>query len=370
MSVSILPNRQTTRPRHSRKVVTITGASAGIGLATAFAFARRGWAVALVARGEERLRAAKQQLDAGGAQSLALPADVADPSALSGAADAVVQAWGRLDVWVNNAMATVYAPADEMTPEEFARVTEVTYLGQVHGSLAALRHMRRQGRGTIVQVGSALAYRSIPLQSAYCGAKAAVRGFTDSLRSELIHENSPVRITMVQLPAVNTPQFEWARSRLLRRLQPVPPIYDPDVAAEAIFRASQNAPRELWVGVPTIQAVMGTMLAPTLLDRVMARRAWDGQMSDEPAVPRPGNLFVPVEGGFSARGRFTARSNCGAISTSASVARAMAAAAGLGVAAALTLLITRGATRATADSGNLFTPAASNHVARRRRGGK
>src|SRR5215203_559307 len=257
MSVSILPNRQTTRPRHSRKVVTITGASAGIGLATAFAFARRGWAVALVARGEERLRAAKQQLDAGGAQSLALPADVADPSALSGAADAVVQAWGRLDVWVNNAMATVYAPADEMTPEEFARVTEVTYLGQVHGSLAALRHMRRQGRGTIVQVGSALAYRSIPLQSAYCGAKAAVKNFTESLRTELKHEGSRVRLTMVQLPAHNTPQFEWGRTRMPRHPQPVPPIFQPEVAAEAIVHAAYHPRRELYVGWPTVKVIWG-----------------------------------------------------------------------------------------------------------------
>ncbi len=257
-------------------VVVVTGASAGVGRAAAAAFAQRGWSVALLARGRTGLEGARHEVEQAGGSALVIPVDVGDPDAVAAASDRVVAAWGGIDVWVNNAMATVYAPVEEITPAEFKRVTEVTYLGQVHGTLAALKHMRRQGTGTIVQVGSALAYRASPLQSAYCAAKAAVRGFTDSLRSELIHEGSPIRLTMVHLPAVNTPQFDWARSRLPRRLQPVPPIHDPEVAAEAIVRAARKAPRELWVGSPTIKAILGTMAAPGLLDQLLARGAWDG----------------------------------------------------------------------------------------------
>jgi NAD(P)-dependent dehydrogenase (short-subunit alcohol dehydrogenase family) len=250
---------------------------------------------------------------------MVLPADVANAEAVSRAADEVAEAWGGIDVWVNNAMATIFAPVEEITPAEFRRVTEVTYLGQVHGTLAALRHMRRQNQGTIVQVGSALAYRSIPLQSAYCAAKAAARGFTDSLRTELIHQDSSIRLTMVHLPAVNTPQFDWARSRLPQRLQPVPPIHQPDVAAEAIYSAAVNAPRELWVGGPTAQAILGTSVAPGLLDGMMARRAWEAQMTDEPALKRPDNLFEPVDTDAGAQGRFTSVSRQGAISAPAAV---------------------------------------------------
>src|SRR5215218_1353265 len=228
--------------------------------------------------------------------------------------------WGRIHVWINNAMATVFAPAEAITPAEFKLVTEVTYLGQVQRTQEILRHMRRQGGGTIVQVGSALAYRSIPLQSAYCGAKAPVRGFTDSLRSELIHEGSPIRLSMVHLPAINTPQFEWARSRLPQRPQPVPPIHDPAVAAEAIFRAAREAPRELWVGIPTVQAILGTRAAPGLMDRIMARRAWDGQMTTDPSSPRPDNLFQPVAGDWGTAGPFTDVSESRAVTISASVA--------------------------------------------------
>ncbi|HEX8665972.1 MAG TPA: SDR family oxidoreductase [Beijerinckiaceae bacterium] len=314
-----------------RPVIAVTGASAGVGRATAVAFARRGWAVALLARGEDRLRSAAAEVEEVGGRALVFPADVADAGAVSAAADAAVAAWGRLDVWVNNAMATVFAPADETTPEEFRRVAEVTYLGQVHGTLAALRPMRRQGHGTVVQVGSALAYRSIPLQSAYCAAKAAVRGFTDSLRSELIHAGSPIRLTMVHLPAIDTPQFEWARSRLPRRLQPVPPIHEPEAAAEAIYRAAREAPRELWVGGATVKAVLGTMAAPGLLDRLMARRAWDGQMTDEPASARPDNLFAPAEGDWGARGRFARVSKPRAAAMPAGLVRALVAAGGLGL---------------------------------------
>jgi NAD(P)-dependent dehydrogenase (short-subunit alcohol dehydrogenase family) len=320
-----------TRISDRVRTVAITGGSAGVGRATALAFARRGWAVALLARDEDRLRKAQAEVEEAGGRALVLPSDVADADAVFDAAEAMVRAWGRLDVWVNNAMATVFAPAEAITPEEYKRVTEVTYLGQVHGTLAALEQMRRQGHGTIVQVGSALAYRSIPLQSAYCAAKAAVRGFTDSLRSELIHEGSPIRLTMVHLPAMNTPQFDWARSRLPRRLQPVPPIHEPGIAAEAIYRAAQEAPRELWVGGPTLQAIMGTMAAPGLLDRLTARQAWDGQMTHEPASERPDNLFHPVDGDWGARGRFTPVSKRRAITASAFLVRALTAAAGLGL---------------------------------------
>ncbi len=329
MRVAVKPNKA-LRPR-----VVITGASAGVGRATAVTFARRGWAVALLARGREGLEGARREVEEAGGEPLVFSADVADPEAVDDAADQVVAAWGGIDVWVNNAMATVFAPVEKTTPAEFKRVTEVTYLGQVHGTLAALRHMRRQSGGTIVQVGSALAYRSIPLQSAYCAAKAAVRGFTDALRSELIHEESPIRLTMVHLPAVNTPQFDWARSRLPRRLQPVPPIYDPEVAAEAVYRAAQRAPRELWVGGPTVQAILGTMVAPGILDGMVARRAWDGQMTAEPASEGPDNLFEPVDDDRGAEGRFTPVSSPRGASASASLVRAAGSAAVLGLFAGL-----------------------------------
>jgi NAD(P)-dependent dehydrogenase (short-subunit alcohol dehydrogenase family) len=320
------------RPR-----VAITGASAGVGRATATAFGRRGWAVALIARGRRGLDGARKEVESVGGQAMVVPADVADGEAVRHVADEVAAAWDGIDVWVNNAMVTIFAPVEEITSAEFRRVTEVTYLGQVHGTLAALGHMRRQGFGTIVQVGSALAYRSIPLQSAYCAAKAAARAFTDSLRCELIHEGSPIRLTMVHLPAVNTPQFDWARSRLPRSLQPVPPVYDPDVAAEAIVKAALEAPRELWVGVPTAEAILGTMAAPAFLDRMMARRAWEGQMTDRPAAERPDNLFEPVEENRGPRGRFTSLSRRHAVSASearvrgASITAALALAAGLAV---------------------------------------
>ena len=323
------------RKSSGRPVVVITGASAGVGRATAMAFASRGWAVGLIARGADGLEGARRDVEESGGAALVLPADVADANAISAAADSVAVRWGRIDVWVNNAATTVFAPAEAITPEEFRRVTEVAYLGQVHGTLAALRHMRKAGRGTIVQVGSALAYRSIPLQSAYCAAKAAVRGFTDSLRSELIHAGSAIRLTMVQLPAVNTPQFDWARSRLPRRLQPVPPIHEPAAVAEAIYRAALTAPRELWLGRPTMQAILGTMVAPGLLDRMVADRAWDGQMTAEPARPRPDNLFEPLAGDFGAQGRFGDRSRRHVHAAGETSVRVAAAALGIGLVAGL-----------------------------------
>ncbi|WP_135469567.1 SDR family oxidoreductase [Crenalkalicoccus roseus] len=300
-----MPKEQASRPG----TVVVTGASAGVGRATANAFARRGWRVALIARGAERLEAARREAEAAGApQALALPADVADAAALRAAADRAAGSLGGIDVWVNNAMATVFSKVRDITPEEFRRVTEVTYLGTVHGTLAALDHMRPRDRGTIVQVGSALSYRAIPLQAAYCGAKFAIRGFTDSLRSELLREGSRIRLTMVQLPAVNTPQFDWSRSHMPRRAQPVPPIHQPGPVAERIVQAALAAPRELWVGWPSLQVILGAMLAPGLMDRMLARQAYDGQMTEEPERPRPDNLFAPAPDGQGAQGRFGHRS--------------------------------------------------------------
>jgi NAD(P)-dependent dehydrogenase (short-subunit alcohol dehydrogenase family) len=290
-------------------VAVITGASAGVGRAVVESFARRGWRLGLVARAGEGLEAAVRDAEAAGAPAaLALPADVADAEAVFAAADRVASEFGGIDVWVNDAMVTIFAPVHDVSPEEFRRVTEVTYLGQVHGTMAALRHMRSRNRGTIVQVGSALAYRAIPLQAAYCGAKFAIRGFTDSLRTELLHEGSRIRLTMVQLPAVNTPQFDWARSRMPHRVQPVPPIHQPEPIAEAIYSAAIDAPRELWVGWPSVKAIVGNLIAPGLLDRYLARTCYQGQMTDEPAdAVRPDNLFIQLQRDHGSHGRFDQR---------------------------------------------------------------
>lgn len=289
----------------SKRTVVVTGASAGVGRATAVAFARMGWNVALIARGQEGLESAKRDVDEAGGRSLVLPLDVADAEAVFAAAERVVAEWGSIDVWINDAMATIFAPVKDITPAEFRRVTEVTYLGQVHGTMAALKHMRPRNEGTIVQVGSALSYRAIPLQSADCGAKFAIRGFTDALRSELKHERSRIRLTMVQLPAVNTPQFDWARSRLPRKLQPVPPIYQPEAIAREIVRAAREAPRELWIGTSALKAIFGTMILPLLGDHILAEEGYAGQMTEEWAVPdRRDNLFEPVKSDPGARGRF------------------------------------------------------------------
>lgn len=287
-------------------IVVITGASAGVGRATALAFARRRWNVALIARQTEGLQAAKQEIERTGAKALTISADVADAKSIFEAADLVAQRWGGINVWINNAMVTTFSPFSEISPDEFRRITEVTYLGYVFGTMAALRHNVR----TIVQVGSALAYRAIPLQSAYCGAKFAIRGFTDALRSELLHDRSDVRITMVQLPAVNTPQFDWARNKMPRRPQPIPPIHRPEAIAETIFRASQKTPRELWVGWPSVRAILGAMIAPGSLDRLLARRGYDGQLSSEPHIQsEPDNLFQPAPAGHATHGRFDDRAH-------------------------------------------------------------
>ena len=294
-----------TRP----KVVVVTGASAGVGRATAVAFAARGAHVALLARGEAGLAAAKWEIEAAGGTALALAVDVADASQVELAAAAVEQELGPIDVWVNNAMVSVFSPVKEMTPEEIRRVTEVTYLGTVHGTLAALKRMLPRDHGAIVQVGSALAYRGIPLQAAYCGAKHAIQGFNESLRCELLHDHSRVRVTMVQLPALNTPQFDWVRTRLPNHPQPVPPIYQPELAATAILWAADHDRREVTLGTPALLAILGDKIAPGLLDRFLARTNIEAQQTDRPVDPtRPDNLFDPVDadrdhgahGGFDA----------------------------------------------------------------------
>jgi short-subunit dehydrogenase len=285
--------------------VVITGASAGLGRAVALEFARQGCNVALLARGVERLESAAREARAYGVAALAIPADVADADVLDAAAERVENELGPIDVWVNNAMVTIFAPAQAVRSDEYRRVTEVTYLGQVHGTLAALRRMRRRNRGTIVQVGSALSYRAIPLQAAYCAAKFAVRGFTDSLRSELAHEGSRIRLTMVQLPAVNTPQFDWARSRMAGRAQPLPPVFQPEAVAPEIVRAARDAPRELWIGHSTLKAILGAMLLPETGDRILSREGYAGQLSAEPAsAVHADNLFSPPQGDPGTRGRF------------------------------------------------------------------
>jgi len=289
----------------SKRVAVVCGASAGVGRATARALARAGYRVALIARGAQGLADTQVELEAEGASVLAIALDVADAEAMDHAAEQIEAELGPIDIWVNSAMATVFGPVQQTSAAEFKRVTEVTYLGVVHGTLAALRHMQPRNRGTIVQVGSALAYRAIPLQSAYCAAKFAIRGFTDSLRCELIHDKSRVRLTMVQLPAHNTPQFDWSRNKMPRRPQPVPPIHTPEVAAQAILRAAREAPRELWVGRASLQAIIGTLFMPGLLDRMMARQAWDGQMTGESVdAEQPDNLYQPVAGLHRLEGRF------------------------------------------------------------------
>ena len=294
---------------NAARVIVITGASAGLGRAIAEAFAKsEGARIGLIARGEDRLQAAKRDVEKLGGEALILQADVADAGAIEAAAEKTESEFGPIDVWVNNAMTSVFSPIKEMTPAEFKRVTEVTYLGFVNGTLAALKRMLPRDRGVIIQVGSALAYRGIPLQAAYCASKHAVQGFVDSLRSELIHDKSQVRVTMIQMPAMNTPQFDWVKSHLRRKAQPVPPIYQPEVGAEAVVYASHHPRREIFVGMPTIKAIIGNRLFPGLLDWYLAGTGFKGQQTDERENPnRPFNLYEPVPGDHGAHGRFDKR---------------------------------------------------------------
>jgi NADP-dependent 3-hydroxy acid dehydrogenase YdfG len=292
------------------EVVVVTGASAGLGRAIARHFGRKSARVGLLARGVDGLQGAKREIEAAGGSALVLPTDVADADAVEAAAARVEEEFGAIDIWVNNAMASVFSPVKEMKPEEYKRVTDVTYLGVVYGTLSALKRMLPRDRGTIVQVGSALAYRSIPLQSAYCAAKHAISGFTDSLRCELIHDHSNVRITMVQMPALNTIQFDWVKSRLKNRAQPVPPIFQPEVGASAVYWAAHHYRREVFVGMPTVGAIEANKIAPGLLDRYLGRTGYDSQQTNEREDPnRPNNLWEPVPGDHGAHGRFGDRSH-------------------------------------------------------------
>lgn len=288
--------------KDTRRVVVVTGASSGVGRACAAAFARRGDYVAVFARNGDGLAGAVEDVEQSGGQALSRTVDMADADAVEVAAAEVYDEWGRIDVWVNNAMATVFAPVADTTAAEFRRVTEATYLGYVHGTQAALRRMAPADHGVIVQVGSALAYRSIPLQSAYCAAKAAIRAFSDSLRTELIHERSRVRVSQVHLPAVNTPQSLRQRNKMPYRQQPVPPVFSPDAIAKMILWASEVAPREVLVGVPTFRAVWGQRLLPGVLDWYTAGAAWESQFVDEPNRQNGDILFDTLPGDPGARG--------------------------------------------------------------------
>ncbi|MGH9326924.1 MAG: SDR family oxidoreductase [Terriglobia bacterium] len=293
------------------ETVVVTGSSAGLGRAIAKEFGKRGASVALLARGKEGLDAAAAEVKAVGGKALALPTDVADAGAVQAASDAAERQLGPIDIWINNAMVTVFSPVKEMKPEEYKRATEVTYLGAVYGTLAALKHMLPRNRGTIVQVGSAIGYRSIPLQSAYCGAKHAIVGFTDSLRCELLHDQSNIRLTMVNMPALNTTQFGWVKSRLKNKPQPVPPIYMPEVGARAVYWAAHHDRREIDVGGSTVGAIVGNKIAPGLLDRYLGRTGFKSQQSSEPDDPsRPDNLWSPVDenADHGAHGTFEDRS--------------------------------------------------------------
>ena len=289
----------------SPKVVVITGASAGVGRAVAHRFARAGWRIGLIARDAEALEEVKREIGEVGGSAMVAAADVADFDAVFAAADQIENAFGSIDVWINGAMVTVFAPFWQMTPEEFRRVTEVTYLGQVHGTMAALRHMRPFNRGKIIQIGSALAYRGIPLQSAYCGAKHAIRGFTNSLRTELIHDRSAIQLTIMELPAVNTPQFDWARTRMPHQPRPVAPVVEPEVIAGAVFEAVGNPRREYWIGLSTLKVILGNMVLPAFLDRYLAKVAFGGQQTTRPvSADRRDNLLEPVHSLHRTRGRF------------------------------------------------------------------
>ena len=291
------------------QVVVITGASAGLGRAIARRFARNGARIGLVARGRDGLEAAKKDVENLGGKAIIIQGDIADAETSERAAIETEKAFGAIDVWINNAMVSVFSPVKEMLPEEYKRVTEVTYLGFVYGTLAALKKMLPRDKGVIVQVGSALAYRGIPLQSAYCASKHAIQGFMDSLCAELIHDKSNVRVSMVQMPAMNTTQFSWVKSRLPKEPQPVPPIYQPEIGAEAVYFLARHDRREMYVGYPTVEAIIGDKIAPSLGDWYLGKSGYESQQTDKPASPeRKNNLYEPVSGDHGAHGSFANRS--------------------------------------------------------------
>lgn len=294
----------------TEEIVVITGASSGIGRATARRFARPGVSIGLIARGRDGLEATRREVEAAGARALVLPTDVADADAVEAAAQAAEEALGPIDIWINDAMTTVFAFLWDVTPDEFRRANEVTYFGSIWGMQSALRRMRPRNRGTIVQVGSAMAYRGIPLQGPYCGAKHGIQGVFESLRTELRHERSGVHLTTVQLPGVNTPQFEHARDKFPTVSQPVPPFYEPEVAAKAIHWAAHHRRREVYVGVPTVYTIWGNHLAPWLAERYLAATAVTGQRSETPKRPdRRDNLFSPPPGDAGAHGPYGGRAH-------------------------------------------------------------
>ncbi len=319
-------------------VVVVTGSSAGLGRAIAHAFAKRGAHLGLIARNPEALNAAKEECEALGGQALALPLDISDAEAVEAAASRVEEAFGPIDIWVNDAMVSVFSPVKEMEAADYRRVTEVLYLGFVHGTLAALKRMLPRDRGCIIQIGSALSYRSIPLQSAYCACKHAINGFTDSLRCELHHDNSNVKVTTVQMPAMNTTQFDWVKNRMPNDTQPVPPIFDPELTAEVVVSAglARNPRREYWVGSPTVMAIVGQKFIPGLLDKYLGKTGYKSQqISNEPKNPNaPNNLYEYVPGIHSARGKFGDRSTRSSAEIWLSLHRGLITLAGVTVALA------------------------------------
>jgi NAD(P)-dependent dehydrogenase (short-subunit alcohol dehydrogenase family) len=323
------------------RVVVVTGASAGVGRAVAMAFARQGDAVALIARGGDRLREAKEEIEKFGGRALVVAADVASAQQVEVAAEQVERELGPIDVWVNNAMATILCPAADVQPDEYERVTQVTYLGTVHGTLAALRRMKTRGRGVIVQVGSVLAYRGIPLQAPYSAAKHAVRGFTDSLRAELRHEGSRIHVTMVQLPALNTPQLRWCRTRLPRQPKPVGRIFQPEMAAEAVVWAASHRRRELFAGWPTVLAIQAQKFINSILDRWLAKDVYRRMMTDEPlpAHGRRGNLFEAVSGPYGAHGPFDSEAHARSLHLWVNLHQTVVLAAVLGATAVVLVLL-------------------------------
>ncbi len=325
---------------YSSQTVVVTGASAGVGRATAHRFARGGWNVALIARDQPALEQVAHEVEELGGTGMVFPLDVTDAPAMFAAADAVATRCGGIDVWVNDAMVTVFSAVWKITPEEFHRVTDVTYMGFVHGTMAALRHMRARNSGTIIQIGSALAYRGIPLQAAYCGAKYAIRGFTDALRTELIHDHSAIKVTIVELPAVNTPQFDWARTHMARQPRPVAPVIQPEAVAEIVFKAAHNPKREYWLGFSTVKAILASMILPTFLDHYLAKNVYSAQ--ERPLLVSPerrDNLMTPVGALHRTHGSFDAEASQHVIAISGPVARCipLLVSAGAGVVLGLIL---------------------------------